>query len=317
MTTQNFSLDADIAHDDCPDYRQRFFIEGSAVRGDVVQLSDAYQTVIAQKAYPAAIKALLGEMLVAASLLIGTLKIDGKLSVQLQTSDPDASLNWAMAECDHTGAVRALAGFDAQGDKAALWQSLGGSDEAFAQLGAGVLFISIHPDKGEAYQGIVERVSDNLGECLAHYQKQSAQIPTIIKLATNDTTAGGVLVQLLPQTDADKEADPDLWDRLSILTDTLKPAEITDLPAAQILYRLYHEEEVVLPALTPLRFACTCSVAKSEGAILQLGLDEAKQAVAAHGGVLTLDCGFCGTEYRFDDKAVELLFAETKTSLQS
>lgn len=293
------------------DYRQRFFIDGSVVRGDVVQLSDAYQTVISQKQYPKAIQALLGEMLVSASLLISTLKIDGKLSIQLQSSDDQAKLNWAMAECDHTGAVRALAGFDHQSEADhALWQSLASSNEAFAQLGAGVLFISIHPDQGEAYQGIVERVSDDLGECLAHYQKQSAQIPTIIKLATNETTAGGILVQLLPQTDEDKEADPDLWDRLTVLTSTLKSDEITDLPADEILYRLYHEETVVLPKPMPLHFACTCSLEKSQGAILQLGHSEAKQAVAADGGVLVLDCGFCGKEYPFDDQAIDALFAE-------
>lgn len=289
-------------------YRQRFFIDGSVVRGDVVRLTDAYQTVIAQKDYPVAIKALLGEMLVSASLLIGTLKIDGRLSIQLQTSDENARLSWAMAECDHTGAVRALAGF-AQDDEAdAVWQTLTTSDDAFAQMGAGVLFISIHPAKGEAYQGIVERVSTNLGECLAHYQKQSAQIPTIIKLASDDSTAGGMLVQLLPQTQADRDNDPDLWDRLSVLTSTIKADELTGLDANEILYRLYHEEEVVLPEPTPLQFACTCSQQKSEGAIIQLGLDDAKQAVAAHGGKLVLDCGFCGTEYQFDEKAVEALF---------
>lgn len=303
MTTQT-------QHTPKRDYRQRFFIDGSVVRGDVVKLTDAYQTVITQKDYPIALKALLGEMLVSASLLISTLKIDGKLSIQLQSSDSDARLNWAMAECDHTGSVRALAGFDDTNQNRTVWQHLKSADEAFGELGKGVLFISIHPDNGEAYQGIVERVSDSLGECLAYYQRQSAQIPTIIKLATNETTAGGILVQLLPQSDADKEADPDLWDRLTALTDTLKADEITDLDANEILYRLYHEEDVVLPSLTPLQFACTCSSQKSEGAILQLGYDEAKQAAAAQGGVLTLDCGFCGKEYRFDDQALTQLFAD-------
>lgn len=295
------------------DYRQRFFIENSPVRGDVVHLSDSFTTVISQKPYPKAIKALLGEMLVSASLLIGTLKIDGKLSIQLQSSDENSPLRFAMAECDHSqssdGAVRALASFDNSDDKQALWQSLTTSDEAFALIQTGVLFISIHPNFGESYQGIVERVSDNLGECLAHYQKQSAQIPTIIKLAANETQAGGILVQLLPQSDEDKENDPDLWDRLSILTSTIKKEELTDLPASEILYRLYHEEDVALPTATPLHFACTCSDAKSEGAILQLGHDEALNVITAHGGTLVLDCGFCGKEYRFDKERVDELFA--------
>lgn len=291
------------------DYHQRFFIADSPVRGDVVRLTDSYQTVISQKDYPPALQALLGEMLVAASLLISTLKINGKLSIQLQSSDPDGLLRFATAECDHTGAVRALAGYNAHDDEAcALWGRLQTSNDAFALLDKGVLFISIHPERGESYQGIVERVSDSLSECLAHYQKQSAQIPTLIKLATTKTNAGGILMQLLPRTADDEQDDPDLWNRLTVLTDTIKSDELTELPADEILYRLYHEENVVLPEAMPLSFACTCSADKSVGVILQLGQDEVLQVVDAHGGELVLDCGFCGKEYRFDRQAVSELF---------
>lgn len=291
-------------------YRQRFFIENSPVRGDVVHLTDAFATVISQKDYPKALKALLGEMLVSASLLISTLKIHGKLSIQLQNSDPNAPFRFAMAECDTTGAVRALAGFSAiHDDEQMIWQNAHTAQDAFALLDKGVLFISIHPEHGESYQGIVERVSDDLGECLAHYQKQSAQIPTIIKLATNETTASGLLIQLLPQSDEDKDNDPDLWDRLTVLTATIKKEELTELPAQEILYRLYHEEDVVLPDVNALHFACTCSLQKSQGAIIQLGQDEALQVANAHGGALVLDCGFCGQEYRFGTDDIKQLFA--------
>ncbi|MBO6225284.1 MAG: Hsp33 family molecular chaperone HslO, partial [Psychrobacter sp.] len=91
------------------DVRQRFFIEDSPVRGDVVRLSRSYASTISQKPYPEAIKRLLGEMLTAASLLISTVKINGRLSIQLQSSDSDSLLNWAMAECDQDGIIRALA----------------------------------------------------------------------------------------------------------------------------------------------------------------------------------------------------------------
>lgn len=288
------------------DYRQRFFIDGSPVRGDVVKLTNAYQAVIAQKPYPQALQALLGEMLVSASLLMSTIKIDGRLSIQLQATG-DTLLDWAMAECDHNGAVRALAGFKADG-----WDNLTTADDAFGELGNGVLFINIHQNPignkpAESYQGIVERVSGNLGECLAHYQKQSAQIPTFIKLATSDTLVSGVLIQLLPQSDSDKEADPDLWERVRILASTLKTHELTDLPANEILYRLYHEEEVILPETTPLHFGCTCSTEKSETAIINLGKDQALD-VLAETGEIALDCGFCGTVYRFDKEQVERLF---------
>ncbi len=156
------------------DHRQRFYIENSPVRGDVVRLSDSYSQIITQKDYPQALEKLLGEMLVSASLLIGTLKIEGRLSIQLQSSDEDSLLNWAMAECDHDGNVRALANWQHETDEQQqAWASKITANEAFAELGElfkGVLFINIQPLNAQAYQGIVERSHDNLADCLAHYQ---------------------------------------------------------------------------------------------------------------------------------------------------
>ncbi|MDO5769499.1 MAG: Hsp33 family molecular chaperone HslO, partial [Psychrobacter sp.] len=134
------------------DLRQRFFIQDSPVRGDVVRLERSYATISAQKDYPEAIKRLLGEMLTAASLLIGTLKINGTLSIQLQSSDEDALLNWAMAECDNTGIIRALASWKTETeDQQQAWANKTTANEAFAELGEfgkGVLFINIQPEKG-------------------------------------------------------------------------------------------------------------------------------------------------------------------------
>ena len=305
------------------DVRQRFFIEDSPVRGDVVRLSRSYATTIAQKAYPEAIKRLLGEMLTAASLLISTVKINGRLSIQLQSSDSDSLLNWAMAECDQDGIIRALASWKSDTDEQVqAWESMIHAKDAFAELGAtgqGVLFINIQPDGGEPYQGIVERSHDNLADCLAHYQKQSAQIPTLINLASDGLQAGGILVQMLPRTAAetyeveqnqDAGIDDDLWTRLSVLTRTLKAEELTTLDANEILYRLYNEEKVVAPEPVALSFGCTCSREKCEMAIEQIGETEALDIIDEQGGVFEMDCGFCGAVYKFDKDDVTAIFAE-------
>ncbi len=298
------------------DVRQRFFIQDSPVRGDVVRLSRSYATTIAQKPYPEAIKRLLGEMLTAASLLIGTVKIDGHLSIQLQSSDSDSLLNWAMAECDQDGIIRALASWKADTDEQLqAWDSMSSANDAFAELGAmgqGVLFINIQPEGGEPYQGIVERSHDNLADCLAHYQKQSAQIPTLINLASDGLQAGGILVQLLPRRDDEEQehVDNDLWPRLSVLTRTIKPEELTSLPTTELLYRLYNEEEVVLPEPVALAFGCTCSREKCEQAIEQIGESEALEICEEQNGTFEMDCGFCGEIYRFDKDNVAEIFAE-------
>ena len=305
------------------DVRQRFFIEDSPVRGDVVRLSRSYASTIAQKPYPEAIKRLLGEMLTAASLLIGTVKIDGRLSIQLQSSDQDSLLNWAMAECDQNGIIRALASWKADNDEQiAAWEDMTQANEAFAELGAigqGVLFINIQPDNGEPYQGIVERSHDNLADCLAHYQKQSAQIPTLINLASDGLQAGGVLVQMLPRTAAenievernqDAGIDDDLWTRLTILTSTVKSEELTTLAASEIIYRLYNEENVVAPDPLSLEFGCTCSREKCEMAIAQIGETEALDIIEEQNGTFEMDCGFCGEVYTFDKDDVTAIFAQ-------
>lgn len=299
------------------DLRQRFFIQSSPVRGDVVRLSDSFRHVIAQKDYPIALQKLLGEMLVSASLLIGTLKIDGRLSIQLQNTtnedDGTARLKWAMAECDSHGHVRGLAEW--AGD----WSHITSANEAFATLGTagnGVLFINVQPEakfgvQAEGYQGIVERVADNLADCLAHYQKQSVQIPTVISLACDGEQAGGLLVQLLPYNSEEEKThhDEDLFPRLSMLAKTLKAEELTTLPAQEILYRLYHEEDVMTADPVTLAFACTCSREKSESAIFQLGETQALEIADEHGGEIALDCGFCGQVYRFSKTDIEQIFA--------
>ncbi|SLJ83607.1 Hsp33 family molecular chaperone HslO [Psychrobacter sp. DAB_AL43B] len=317
------SADQTVGNTPDNDLRQRFFIEDSPVRGDVVRLSRSYATTIAQKPYPEAIKRLLGEMLTAASLLISTVKIDGRLSIQLQSSDSDSLLNWAMAECDQNGIIRALASWKGETDEQIqAWDQMTHAKEAFAELGAmgqGVLFINIQPDGGEPYQGIVERSHDNLADCLAHYQKQSAQIPTLINLASDGLQAGGILVQMLPRTaeetyeveqNADAGIDDDLWTRLSVLTRTLKAEELTTLDTNEILYRLYNEEKVVAPDPVSLSFGCTCSREKCEMAIEQIGETEALDIVAEQNGTFEMDCGFCGEIYKFNKDDVAVIFAE-------
>ena len=305
------------------DVRQRFFIEDSPVRGDVVRLSRSYASTIAQKPYPEALKRLLGEMLTAASLLISTVKINGRLSIQLQSSDSDSLLNWAMAECDQDGIIRALASWKGDTDEQVqAWENMTHAKDAFAELGApgqGVLFINIQPDGGEPYQGIVERSHDNLADCLAHYQKQSAQIPTLINLASDGLQAGGILVQMLPRTaeeayeveqNEDAGIDDDLWIRLSVLTRTVKAEELTTLDANEIIYRLYNEENVVAPDPVALAFGCTCSREKCEIAIEQIGETEALEIVEEQGGTFEMDCGFCGEVYKFNIDDVATIFAD-------
>lgn len=274
------------------DSRQRFFIEHSPVRGDVVQLDSTLHTILRQRHYPTVLNRFLGELLVGAALLASTLKIKGRLSIQAQGQ---GELRWAMAECSDQGELRGLVDYAEEAD----WASMTDTADVLALLQGGVLFINIEPEGGERYQGIVALDQPSLAECLTGYYAQSAQIPTRIVLGCDGHTAGGLLIQLLPRrNDEHEHTDSDLWPRLQMLTQTLTAEELCSLSAHELLHRLYHEEDVRLPEAEALRFGCTCSRERCEMALLQVGR-ESVEDILRDDAEVRMDCQFCNTQYRF------------------
>lgn len=275
------------------DLRQRFFIEDSPVRGEVVHLEEALQTILSQRDYAPAIQILLGEMLSATALLASTLKIKGRISLQIQAS---GSLKWAMAECNHLGEVRGLADYEDND----LFNQADDSSTVLSTLVNPVLFINIEPEFGDRYQGIVPLDKPNLAKCLVQYYDLSAQIPTRIVLASSNQRAGGILIQLLPINNEDEQqrVDEDIWPRLTMLTETLKAEELINLDAQEILYRLYNEEEVRLPEVESLKFGCTCSKERCATALEQIGVDSVRETLEVQNPI-AMDCQFCSAQYRF------------------
>ena len=286
------------------DLRQRFFIEDSPVRGETVHLQEALQTILAQRKYAPAVQILLGEMLSATALLASTLKIKGRISLQIQAQ---GTFKWAMAECNHLGEVRALAEYEED----ARFASAQTSNTVLSTLQQPVLFINIEPEVGERYQGIVPLDKPTLAACLMQYYDLSAQISTRIVLASTAEMSGGLLIQLLPRNSDEEQdrVDEDLWPRLTMLTDTLKAEELLDLSAEEILYRLYNEEEVRLPEAEKLQFGCTCTRAKCENSLIQIGLDAVKETLEFQNPI-DMDCQFCGQKYQFTAREALNLFGE-------
>ena len=286
------------------DLRQRFFIEDSPVRGEVVHLEEALQTILAQRDYAPAVKILLGEMLSATALLASTLKIKGRISLQIQAS---GTFKWAMAECNHRGEVRALADYEEDPH----FQAAEDSSTVLKSLTNPVLFINIEPEFGERYQGIVPLDQENLAGCLMQYYDLSAQIPTRIVLASDNNRAGGLLIQLLPRNSEEEQrrVDEDLWPRLTMLTETLKTEELVTLEANEILYRLYNEEEVRLPEVEHLQFGCTCSKERCAIALQQIGVESVRETIKKQ-KTIEMDCQFCNSRYIFTAEEALSLFGE-------
>jgi molecular chaperone Hsp33 len=84
----------------------RFHLANATVRGHLVRLESVWAMVRDNVDCPSAVGELLGESLVAAALLAGALKFDGRLSIQLRDVGP---LKLLFAECSNEGNIRGLA----------------------------------------------------------------------------------------------------------------------------------------------------------------------------------------------------------------
>ena len=270
------------------DFIQRFHFSDSPVRGEIVQLADTVTAIMDRHDYPQRVQALLGEAVAAAVLLASTHKFEGSLILQVRGDGP---LETLMVECNHLLEVRAIAQVSER------WTDEMGQLPLSALFGDGQLAITIDPDKGERYQGIVPRGDATLAACLEHYFAQPEQLPRRLWLAAAEDGAAGMLLQVLPGHDQGEDAD--IWPRLQQLTDTVKADELLDLPASELLYRLYHEEQVELHDASDVCFHCNCSRERTEQVLVSLGEAELNDILADQGAI-EITCQFCNQHYRFD-----------------
>ena len=248
-----------------------------------------------------ALKPYWSELLAATCLLTATLKFEGEIAVQLQGAS-DAPINYMAINGDHNQQMRGVAKLQAETDASSLTEL----------IGKGIMVITIRPNKGEPYQGVVPLEKPTLAECLANYFETSDQIPTTIWLFTDPVAkkAAGALVQLLPDSD-DKAAQLADYDHLCALTGTITASEIFTLPAEELLHRLYHEEQVRLFDPQAVTYQCSCSEEKCLTAIAQFDASELKNIIAEQGSV-SMTCDYCLTTYAFDEQQLSAYISETK-----
>jgi len=281
------------------DYTQRFIFDESDVRGEIVALERSYAEVLAKHTYPEPVAQLLGEILAAAALLVGTLKFDGLLVLQARSLGPVTLL---MVECSSEREIRGIARYD---------ESLITPDATLQQLMPdGDLTMTMDPRQGKRYQGIVGLDGVDLSECLSTYFVMSEQLPTRFWLNADGKRARGLLLQQLP---AARLTDPQereaSWQHVTTLASTLTAEELLSLNNETVLHRLFHEDPVRMFDIAPLTFRCSCSRERSANALVSLGLEDAQQLVVEHNGVVEIDCQFCNERYLFDSTDVAQLFA--------
>lgn len=275
------------------DQLHRFLFEHAGVRGALVSLDAAWRAVLERHPYPAAVQGPLGEALAAVLLLTATLKFEGSLILQVQGDGPLRSI---VTQATHQRTVRGLARW--QGAIVpANWPDL---------VGQGRLVLSLQARDGEPYQGVVPLAGDSLASAIEGYFATSEQLPTRLWLAADGQRATGLMLQRMPGAATDQDA----WNRTCQLGATVNVGELLGLSAADLLRRLFHQEDLRLFEPEPAAFRCGCSRQRIADTLRALGPDEVN-AIVAEQGAIDVTCEFCNRDYRFDAVDARELFAHT------
>lgn len=276
------------------DRLRRFLFEGAPLRGHWVRLSRAWLEAREHQPLPVPAMTLLGESLAATTLLSASLKFNGTLTLQLVGSSGPVSV--LVAQATDTRSVRGVAHVDDAPVPA---------DAQFADLVRGGRLVVSVEQGGEAppWQGVVPLAGDSLAKCLENYFLVSEQLPTAIVLAADGQHAGGLLLQKLPAPADEGEAaaagTQDLWEEVTALLATLRPAELLACEPQQLLTSLFGAHDLRLFEGEAVRFACRCDRERVASMLRGLGRGEVESILAEQGAV-TVTCEFCRRPYRFD-----------------
>ena len=244
----------------------------------------------------------LGRGLAGGALMGALLKQDQRIALKFEGNGP---LRKLLIEADSDGAVRGCVG-----NPAAEAEPLNNSWNVPGILGrAG--FLTVTKDLGmggEAYRGMVQLHSSEIGEDLAYYLTDSEQTPSAVGVATTldgdgkVSVCGGFLAQALPM--ANEAEIEEIMARISALS-SLSGLLQEGGPKA-LLAEIFGSIPYTLLEAHDIFFRCGCSREKVERALLSLGSEELSDMVKHENGS-EVTCEFCRQTYRFEAADLEKL----------
>lgn len=280
---------------------QRFLFKELNIRGQVIQLNEAWQSMIQDRHYPDPIRQLLGKLTAFSVIMANGMKHTGKITLQVQGSGPITLL---VVEVTHDLKIRGVAKTNETIQEQASLDEL---------LGDGQILVTLENiQTNHHFQSYVDRSGDNIEAAFENFLSQSEQLPSKIWLAASDEALGGVLIQKMPESD---ELDADGWDRIHSLTTTVTDEELAQLDSETLLHRLFHEETVELFEPQTIHYECPEDKERVTDMLKSLGEEEVRRILEEQGEIV-IHNEMCNFHMRFNQEDVDALFAEDKPTVQ-
>ncbi len=273
------------------DCLQKFILNERHIRGQWICLNRSYRAIQAIHPYPMNVAMLIGEALAATALISGSLKYQGRTTLQIQGTGP---LQLLLAQCSDDFHLRGLARWDEKAELKTLTQPFKN-----AQC---LVSISQAASK-ETYDSIIALDENDLAQCLKKHFEQSEQLPSYFCFASTHDTIVGFMLQTLPS----ETRNPEDWQHVECLTETLTQYELLNLDPLTLVHRLFHEEDLLWFNAEEVQFKCSCSKTKSEKALVTFGETECLEILMTN-LALVVHCDFCNQSYEFDKIDVHRIF---------
>ncbi len=268
----------------------RFIFNNLDIKGEVAQTANSFNKLLGDHKYPRCLRKLLGEMQVAIALMTETIKFEGNIMLQLRG---DGKLHYAFVNSNDKQETRGIAVWEGEVSDQDTWNNLLGKNP--------VLTITVIPNNGNQYQGIIDLNHENLNQCIEDYYKQSVQIDTRVWLWCDENTlrSAGIIIQKLPTKDEEKLKND--FEHISVLIDSMTKAEVLNLESNEILYRMFHQESVNVFEGKKIVWKCSCGKDVFRERLSELPQEELKQLLEEQGG-FSVECQSCGRKYEFTKK---------------
>ncbi len=168
----------------------------------------------------------------------------------------------------------------------------------------------------EPYVGQVNLVSGEIAEDFAMYFTASEQTPSLVSLGVlvsdeKVEAAGGLIVQLLPG--AGEAAIQSIENSAGMFMDISGTMKQYHLDGAVDQLLMHLQPEILERRQT--RYACDCSRARVEKALIALGRRELRDMIDEQHGAL-VNCHFCRKAYGFTEEELEALLAAAAAKSQ-
>jgi len=271
-----------------------FVFESLPVRGALVQLENAWQRMQEGHEYANPVSEILGHAAAATTLIAQSLKFDGSITMQISSQGP---LGMVVMQATDDLDIRGMATSHDIED-----------DAQFVELVEGA-HCAVTVDAGameRPYQGIVEINPESLAASFENYFDRSVQVPSHMVLKNTQSHCGGILLQHMP---GEQPATEDDWRRLGFLIATLRSEDLIDGATAELLRKLFAEDDVRMFQSRRVRFHCRCSQSRVEEVLRFLGEKETRAALEENGRV-DVTCEYCGRVRSFDPVDVSRVFSD-------